>query len=59
MLDYAAFPEQRQALIRQNLQESGRVVCTELATQMKVSEHTIRRDLHAVSYTHLTLPTIA
>ncbi|HEP0983729.1 TPA: DeoR/GlpR family DNA-binding transcription regulator [Enterobacter ludwigii] len=49
MLDYAAFPEQRQALIRQILQESGRVVCTELATQMKVSEHTIRRDLHELS----------
>lgn len=49
MLDYAAFPEQRQDLIRKILQESGRVVCTELATQMKVSEHTIRRDLHELS----------
>ena len=49
MLDYAAFPEQRQDLIRQILQLNGRVVCTELATQMKVSEHTIRRDLHELS----------
>jgi hypothetical protein len=37
MLDYAAFPEQRQDLIRQILQQNGRVVCTELAAQMKVS----------------------
>ena len=49
MLDYAAFPEQRQDLIRQILQENGRVVCTELAAQMKVSEHTIRRDLQELS----------
>ena len=49
MLDYAAFPEQRQARIRQILQKSGRVVCTELASQMNVSEHTIRRDLHELS----------
>ena len=46
MLDYAAFPEQRQARIRQILIESGKVVCAELAVQMGVSEHTIRRDLH-------------
>lgn len=49
MLDYAAFPEQRQARIRQILIESGRVVCAELAVQMGVSEHTIRRDLHELS----------
>ncbi|WP_039030551.1 DeoR/GlpR family DNA-binding transcription regulator [Leclercia adecarboxylata] len=49
MLDYAAFPEQRQDLIRQILQENGRVVCAELATRMQVSEHTIRRDLHELS----------
>ncbi|MCW4783766.1 DeoR/GlpR family DNA-binding transcription regulator [Enterobacter chuandaensis] len=49
MLDYAALPEQRQERIRQILQESGRVICTELASQMKVSEHTIRRDLHELS----------
>ena len=46
MLDYAAFPEQRQDRIRAILQENGRVVCAELATQMRVSEHKIRRDLH-------------
>ncbi|ABP59176.1 DeoR/GlpR family DNA-binding transcription regulator [Enterobacter sp. 638] len=49
MLDYAAFPEQRQDRIRAILQDNGRVVCAELATQMKVSEHTIRRDLHELS----------
>ncbi|WP_415343711.1 DeoR/GlpR family DNA-binding transcription regulator [Enterobacter hormaechei] len=49
MLDYAAFPDQRQARIRQILTESGRVVCAELAIQMGVSEHTIRRDLHELS----------
>lgn len=49
MLDYATFPEQRQALIRQILQEKGRVICVDLAAQMKVSEHTIRRDLHELS----------
>lgn len=49
MLYYAAFPGQRQDLIRQILQENGRVVCTELATRMNVSEHTIRRDLHELS----------
>lgn len=49
MLDYAAFPEQRQALIRQTLREQGRVVCAELARQLGVSEHTVRRDLHELS----------
>jgi len=49
MLDYAAFPEQRQALIRQILQENGRAICADLAVQLKVSEHTIRRDLHELS----------
>ena len=37
MLDYAAFPQQRQARIRQLLQENGRVVCAELASQMQLS----------------------
>lgn len=46
MLDYAAFPGQRQAAIRQILQEKGRVICADLAVQLRVSEHTIRRDLH-------------
>ncbi|WHQ73206.1 DeoR/GlpR family DNA-binding transcription regulator [Pantoea sp. Lij88] len=49
MLDYAAFPQQRQALIREILQQNGRVVCADLARQMAVSEHTIRRDLHELS----------
>ena len=49
MLDYAAFPEQRQALIYQSLQENGRVICSELASRLGVSEHTIRRDLHELS----------
>jgi len=49
MLDYAAFPDQRQAMIRQNLRDRGRVVCAELARQLGVSEHTIRRDLHELS----------
>ena len=49
MLDYAAFPEQRQALIYQILQENGRVICSELANRFGVSEHTIRRDLHELS----------
>lgn len=49
MLDYAAFPEQRRALIYQILQENGRVICSELANRLGVSEHTIRRDLHELS----------
>ena len=49
MLDYAAFPEQRQVLIQQILQENGRVVCSDLASRLNVSEHTIRRDLHELS----------
>ncbi|KHJ65249.1 decarboxylase [Pantoea rodasii] len=49
MLDYAAFPNQRQDLIRQILRDQGRVVCVELAQQMAVSEHTVRRDLHELS----------
>ena len=43
------FPQQRQALICQILQENGRVVCAELAARLQVSEHTIRRDLHELS----------
>ncbi|MEB5755684.1 DeoR/GlpR family DNA-binding transcription regulator [Citrobacter cronae] len=49
MLDYATFPEQRQSLIYQILQENGRVICSELASRLGVSEHTIRRDLHELS----------
>lgn len=49
MLDYAAFPEQRQNKIRQLLREQGRVICTILARDMQVSEHTIRRDLNELA----------
>lgn len=49
MLDYAAFPQQRQDLIRQQLQEKGRVVCATLAETLGVSEHTVRRDLQELA----------
>ena len=49
LLDYDAFPEQRQALIHQTLEEKGRVVCVDLAKQLGVSEHTIRRDLQELA----------
>ncbi|TCW00122.1 DeoR family transcriptional regulator [Biostraticola tofi] len=45
MVDYAAFPPQRQCKIKQLLSEQGRVVCAELSRALNVSEHTIRRDL--------------
>ena len=49
MLDYDAFPEQRQSLIRDLLLKTGRVVCVKLAQELGVSEHTIRRDLQELS----------
>ena len=49
MLDYASFPDQRQALIKDQLQQTGQVVCAKLAKQLNVSEHTIRRDLQELS----------
>lgn len=49
MLDYASFPNQRQALIKDHLQQTGRVVCVQLAKQLNVSEHTIRRDLQELA----------
>lgn len=49
MSDYDAFPEQRQALIRNILEESGRVVGADIARQLGVSEHTIRRDLQELA----------
>lgn len=49
LLDYDAFPEQRQLLIHQTLEEKGRVVCVDLARQLGVSEHTIRRDLQELA----------
>ena len=45
MLDYAAFPEQRQSLIKELLVKDGRVLCVKLSQDLQVSEHTIRRDL--------------
>ncbi|WP_318373254.1 DeoR/GlpR family DNA-binding transcription regulator [Enterobacter sp.] len=45
MFDYAEFPEQRQEKIKQLLALNGKVVCAQLATELNVSEHTIRRDL--------------
>jgi len=47
--DYDAFPEQRQALIQKILEESGRVVGADVARQLGVSEHTIRRDLQELA----------
>jgi len=47
--DYDAFPDQRQALIQQMLTDKGRVIGTDLAKQLGVSEHTIRRDLQELA----------
>ncbi|QNQ23013.1 DeoR/GlpR transcriptional regulator (plasmid) [Kosakonia sp. SMBL-WEM22] len=49
MSDYDAFPEQRQTLIQKILEESGRVVGADVARQLGVSEHTIRRDLQELA----------
>lgn len=49
MLDYAAFPEQRQLLIKDLLLKDGRVVCAKLSQELQVSEHTIRRDLQELA----------
>lgn len=49
MSDYDAFPEQRQSLIQQKLEQNGRVVGADLARQLGVSEHTIRRDLQELA----------
>ena len=49
MLDYAAFPEQRQLRIRELLLKEGRVVCVKLSQELQVSEHTIRRDLQELA----------
>jgi len=49
VLDYAAFPEQRQSLIRELLLKEGRVVCVKLSQELQVSEHTIRRDLQELA----------
>lgn len=49
MVDYDAFPEQRQSLIQQLLTEKGRVVSADLVGLLGVSEHTIRRDLQKLA----------
>ncbi|PWW07092.1 DeoR/GlpR family DNA-binding transcription regulator [Mangrovibacter plantisponsor] len=49
MTDYDAFPEQRQARIQEILAKTGRVIGTDLARDMGVSEHTIRRDLQQMA----------
>lgn len=49
MLNYAAFPQQRQSLIREKLLNAGRVVVADLAQEWQVSEHTIRRDLQELA----------
>lgn len=49
LIDYNAFPEQRQSLIEQMLAEKGRVISTDLARLLGVSEHTIRRDLQKLA----------
>ncbi len=45
MLDYASFPEQRQSELVTRLQREGKLVCSQLASELGVSEHTIRRDI--------------
>lgn len=49
MIDYNAFPEQRQSFILQLLTEKGRVVSADLIKLLGVSEHTIRRDLQKLA----------
>lgn len=45
LIDYDALPKERQAMLTRILSENGRVVCTEAARLLGVSEHTVRRDL--------------
>jgi len=47
--DYNALPEQRQSIIYQMLKETGRVIGVDMARQLAVSEHTIRRDLQVLA----------
>lgn len=49
VIDYDAFPEQRQSFIHQMLIEKGRVIGADVARQLGVSEHTIRRDLQKLA----------
>lgn len=43
------FPDERQQLIRQRLEQYGRVIAADLAVEFGVSEHSIRRDLSALA----------
>lgn len=49
MIGYDSLPEQRLDLIYQLFQQTGRVVGTDIALQLGVSEHTARRDLQAMA----------
>ncbi|WP_039055420.1 DeoR/GlpR family DNA-binding transcription regulator [Enterobacter sp. Bisph1] len=49
MTDYNALPEQRQGIIQKMLKETGRVIGVDMARQLGVSEHTIRRDLQVLA----------
>jgi len=49
VIDYDALPEQRQSLIHQILTDTGRVIGADIAHQLGVSEHTIRRDLQEMA----------
>ncbi|MFU0887206.1 DeoR/GlpR family DNA-binding transcription regulator [Kluyvera sichuanensis] len=49
MIDYDALPDQRQAFIHQLLMKTGRVIGADVARQLGVSEHTIRRDLQELA----------
>lgn len=49
MIDYDALPDQRQGFIHQLLMTTGRVIGADVARQLGVSEHTIRRDLQELA----------
>lgn len=49
MLENSTFTRTRQELILQKLKVDGRVFCTQLAEELQVSEHTIRRDLEELA----------
>ncbi|MGN8273735.1 DeoR/GlpR family DNA-binding transcription regulator [Pseudomonas sp. SMV71] len=46
---HEAFPGERQQLISERLARYGRVIAADLASEFKVSEHSIRRDLGALA----------